>query len=51
MTDTQTLVIFLAKSLPDSAYQDYTLYLDNLFNNVSLADALTQLKIGIMRTA
>ena len=51
MTDIQTLVISLAKSLPDSAYQDYTLYLDNLFNNVFLADALTQLKIEVMGTA
>ena len=51
MADTQTLVISLAKSLPDSAYQDYTLYLDNLFNNVPLADALAQLKIGVMGTA
>jgi hypothetical protein len=50
MTDTQALVISLAKSLPDSA-QDYTLYLDNLFNNILLADALTQLKIEIMKTA
>ena len=51
MTDTQTLVISLVKSLSDPAYQDYTLYLDNLFNNVPLADALTQLKIEVMRTA
>jgi len=50
MTDTQTLVISLAKSLSDPT-QDYTLYLDNLFNNILLADALTQLKIEIMRTA
>ena len=50
MTDTQTLVISLAKSLPDPA-QGYTLYLDNLFNNIPLAHALAQLKIGIMETA
>ena len=50
MTDTQALIISLAKSLLNSD-QDYTLYLDNLFNNILLADALTQLKIEIMRTA
>ena len=51
MTDTQALVISLAKSLLDPESQDYTLYLDNLFNNILLADALTQLKIEVMRTA
>ena len=51
MVNTQALVISLAKSLPDPAYQGYTLYLDNLFNNVLLVDALTQLKIGVMGTA
>jgi hypothetical protein len=50
MADTQALVISLVKSLPDPA-QGYTLYLDNLFNNVPLADALAQLKIGVMGTA
>jgi len=50
MTDTQALIISLAKSLLNSD-QDYTLYLDNLFNNILLADALTQLKIGVMETA
>jgi hypothetical protein len=50
MTNTQALVISLAKSLPDPA-QGYTLYLDNLFNNILLADALAQLKIGVMGTA
>ena len=50
ITDTQTLVISLAKSLSDPA-QDYTLYFDNLFNNISLAHALAQLKIEIMKTA
>lgn len=50
MADTQALVISLAKSLPDPA-QGYTLYLDNLFNNIPLADALAQLKIGVMGTA
>src|SRR5204862_7275452 len=29
----------------------YTLYLDNLFNNIPLAHALALLKIGIMGTA
>src|SRR5438034_5673211 len=49
MTDTQALVIFLAKSLPDPA-QDYILYLDNLFTNSLLAKALGQLGIGVMGT-
>ena len=48
MTDTQTLVISLAKSLSDSA-QDYILYLDNLFINILLADALEQLDIEVMK--
>ena len=47
MTDTQTLIIFLAKSLSDSA-QDYILYLDNLFSNSFLAKTLRQLDIEIM---
>jgi hypothetical protein len=50
MADTQALVISLAKSLPDPA-QGYTLYLDNLFNNILLAHALAQLEIGVMGTA
>ena len=50
MADTQALVISLAKSLPDPA-QGYTLYLDNLFNNIPLAHALAQLKIKIMEIA
>ena len=50
MVDTQALVISLAKSLPDPA-QGYTLYLDNLFNNILLAHALAQLEIGVMETA
>ena len=41
----------MAKSLPDLATQGYILYLDNLFNNIPLADALAQLKIGVMGTA
>jgi hypothetical protein len=51
MADTQALVISLAKSLPDPESQDYILYLDNLFNNIPLAHALAQLKIGVMGTA
>ena len=49
MINIQTLVISLAKSLSNSA-QDYTLYLDNLFTNISLATALGQLGIGVMGT-
>ena len=50
MTDTQTLIISLAKSLSDLTVQDYILYLDNFFINISLADALEQLDIEVMRT-
>ncbi len=39
----------LIKSLSESA-QDFILYLDNLFINLSLATALKQLNIEIMRT-
>ena len=49
MTDTQTLVISLAKSLLNLT-QDYTLYLDNLFINDSLTKALRRLGIEVMRT-
>ena len=49
MTDTQTLVMSLAKSLPNSA-QDYTLYLDNLFINGPLTKALRWLDIEDMKT-
>ena len=49
MIDTQTLIMFLAKSLSELA-QDFILYLDNLFINLSLATALEQLDIEIMRT-
>ena len=49
MTDTQTLIMFLAKSLSNSA-QDYILYFDNLFINDSLAKTLRELDIEIMRT-
>jgi len=50
MADTQALVISLAKSLPNSAAQDYILYLDNLFTNGLLAKALRELDIGVMGT-
>ena len=50
MTDTQTLIMSLAKSLSEPA-QDFILYLDNLFINLSLATALGQLDIEVMRTA
>src|SRR5436190_17956500 len=50
MTDTQTLIMSLAKSLSESA-QDFILYLDNLFTNLPLATALEQLDIEIMKTA
>ncbi len=48
MTDTQTLVMTLAKSLLNLT-QDYILYLDNLFINDLLAKTLRQLDIEIMR--
>ena len=50
MTDTQALVISLAKSLPDPSVIGYTLSLDNLFPNIPLAKALGELDIGIMGT-
>ena len=50
MTDSQTLVLSLAKSLSDSA-KNYTLYLDNLFSSISLAVALEKLDIEVMSTA
>ena len=50
MTDTQTLVLSLAKSLSDSA-KSYTLYLDNFFSSISLAVELEKLDIEIMSTA
>ena len=49
MADTQTLVISLAKSLPEPT-QGYTLYLDNLFTNVPLVNALGELSIGVIGT-
>ena len=49
MTNTQTLIISLAKSLLNSAI-DYTLYFDNFFSNSSLVTALEQLDIEIMKT-
>ena len=42
--------MFLVKNLSESA-QDFILYLDNLFINLSLATALEQLDIEIMKTA
>ena len=48
MTDTQILVMSLAKSLQNPA-QDYTLYLDNFFINDSLAKTLRKLDIEIIR--
>ena len=50
MADTHTLIMSLAKSLSEPA-QDFILYLDNLFINLSLATALEQLDIEIMKTA
>ena len=50
MTDTQALVISLAKSLSDSSVIDYILYLDNLFSNILLAKILEELDIDIMST-
>jgi hypothetical protein len=51
---TQALVIHLSKSLPTPAStpasSGYTLYLDNLFTNASLANALGELSIGVMGT-
>ena len=49
MTDTQALVISLAKSLPEPT-RGYILYLDNLFPNIPLAKALGEIDIGIMGT-
>jgi len=50
MTDIQTLVLSLAKSLSNSV-KDYTLYLDNLFSSISLAVELEKLDIEVMSTA
>ena len=50
MTNTQALVIFLAKNLSDSSIIDYILYLDNLFSNIFLAKILEELDINIMST-
>ena len=50
MTDTQALVLSLAKRLPDPAC-GYTLYLDNLFPSIPLAVKLGKLGIGVMSTA
>ena len=50
ITDTQALVISLAKSLSDSSVINYILYLDNLFSNIFLAKILKELDINIMST-
>ena len=50
MTNTQTLVLSLAKSLPDPV-KSYTLYLDNLFPSIPLAVEVGKLGIGVMSTA
>ena len=50
MTDTQILVIFLAKSFLNLTAQDYILYTDNLFINSLLAKILCQLDIEVMST-
>src|SRR5437762_2772954 len=48
MTDTQALVISLAKSLSDLSVINYILYLDNLFSNILLVKILEELDIDIM---
>ncbi len=48
MINTQILIMFLAKNLSKLA-QDFILYLDNLFINLSLVTALRQLDIEIMK--
>ena len=48
MTDTQALIISLAKSFSDSSVIDYILYLDNLFSNILLAKILEEFDIDIM---
>ena len=50
MTDTQALVISLAKSLSDSSVIDYILYLNNFFSNIFLATTLKKLDIEIINT-
>src|SRR5438034_11390293 len=46
MANTQTLVLSLAKSLPNlNSAQSYILYLDNLLTNIPLVKALRQLDI------
>ena len=50
MADIQTLVLSLAKCLPDSV-KGYTLYLNNLFPSIPLAIELGKLGIEIMSTA
>ena len=50
MTNIQTLVLFLAKSLSNPV-KSYTLYLDNFFSSILLAIELRKLDIKIMCTA
>ena len=50
MADTQTLVLSLAKCLPDPV-KGYILYFDNLFSSIPLAVALGKLDIGVMSIA
>jgi hypothetical protein len=56
LAETQSLVINLAKTLPNLGpiagpiEAQYTLYLDNLFTNIPLANALGELGIGVMGT-
>jgi hypothetical protein len=50
MTDIQTLVLSLAKSLLNPA-KDYILYLDNLFSSISLTVVLGKLDIEIINIA
>ena len=48
MTNTQTLIISLVKSLSDSSIINYILYFDNFFFNIFLAKILKELDINIM---
>src|SRR5271170_7577495 len=48
LAETQSLVLNLAKSLPQP--RAYSLYNDNLFNNIPLAQALLELNIGVTGT-
>ena len=50
ITNTQTLIISLVRSLSNSLIIDYILYLNNLFFNIPLAKILGEIDIGIMGT-